>query len=57
MSRFTDINFPYSVDPKDKRKDEEVLKDMEKKLGVKWFVHQKKHLKLLNSKIVFKLIF
>ena len=35
MSRFTDINVPYSVDPEDKRTDEEVLKDMEKKLGVK----------------------
>ena len=35
MSRFTDINVPYSVDPQDKRTDEEVLKDMEKNLGVK----------------------
>ena len=35
MSRFTDINVPYSVDPEDKRTDEEVLKDMEKNLGVK----------------------
>ena len=34
MGRFTDINVPYSVDPEDKRTDEEVLKDMEKKLGV-----------------------
>ena len=35
MSRFTDINVPYSVDPEDKRTDEEVLKDMEKNLEVK----------------------
>ena len=35
MSRFTDINVPYSVDLEDKRTDEEVLKDMEKNLGVK----------------------
>ena len=34
-NRFTDINVPYSVDPEDKRTDEEVLKDMEKNLGVK----------------------
>jgi len=30
MSRFTDINVPYSVDPDDNRTDEEVLKDMGK---------------------------
>ena len=35
MSRFTDRNVPYLVDPEDKRTDEEVLKDMEKNLGVK----------------------
>ena len=29
-NRFTDINVPYSVDPEDKRTDEEVLRDMEK---------------------------
>jgi len=34
-NRFTDINVPYSVDPDDKRTDEEVLADMEKNLGVK----------------------
>ena len=35
MSRFTDINVTYSVNPEDKRTDEEVIKDMEKILGVK----------------------
>ena len=35
MRRFTDINVTYSVDPEDKRTDEEVLKDMEKNLGGK----------------------
>tara|TARA_B100001250_G_scaffold89414_1_gene74167 strand:- start:1236 stop:1337 length:102 start_codon:yes stop_codon:yes gene_type:complete len=30
MSRFTNINIPYLVDPEDKRTDEEDLKDMEK---------------------------
>ena len=30
MSRFTDINVPYSVDPEDKKTDKEFLKDIEK---------------------------
>ena len=29
-NRFTDINVPYSVDPEDKRTDEQVLEDIEK---------------------------
>tara|TARA_B100000287_G_scaffold9301_1_gene9237 strand:- start:2558 stop:2722 length:165 start_codon:yes stop_codon:yes gene_type:complete len=33
--RFTDLNVGYSIDTEDKRTDEEVLKDMEKNLGVK----------------------
>ena len=41
MSRFTDINVPYSVDPEDKRTDEEGLKDMVKNQGLKYFVYQK----------------
>ena len=32
--RFTDVSVGYSVDPEDKRTDEEVLKDIEK-IGVK----------------------
>ena len=35
MSRFKDINIPYSVFPEDKRTNEEVLKDMEKILDLK----------------------
>ena len=35
-NRFTDINVPYKEpDPDDMRSDEEVLRDMEKNLGVK----------------------
>ncbi len=57
MSRFTDINVPYSVDPQDKRTNEEVLKDMEKNLGVKVVRVSKNLPKLFKNKIVFKLIF
>tara|TARA_R100001510_G_scaffold55259_1_gene58942 strand:- start:2551 stop:2712 length:162 start_codon:yes stop_codon:yes gene_type:complete len=32
--RFTDLSMGYSIDPEDKRTDEEVTKDM-KKLGIK----------------------
>jgi ACT domain-containing protein len=32
--RFTDLNIGYSIDPEDKRTDEEITKDM-KKLGIK----------------------
>ena len=57
MSRFTDINVPYSVDPEDKRTDEEVLKDMEKNSGVKVVRVSKNPPELFINKIVFKLIF
>ena len=32
--RFTDLSMGYSIDPEDKRTDEEITKDM-KKLGIK----------------------